>query len=99
MDFEFESNTKLTHILEKITSPGRNGQLTEAEIRILSFLMQGKSNSAIAQKLHVTTKTVEAHLTRIYRKLGVNSRSQAAVEAQKHHLYLDSKPVLLEEAY
>lgn len=41
----------------------------------------GRRNDEVAQELGVSNKTVEAHLTRIYRKLGVRSRTELAVLA------------------
>jgi DNA-binding NarL/FixJ family response regulator len=39
---------------------------------------EGPTNREIAQALFVTPKTVEVHLSRVYRKLGISSRSQLA---------------------
>jgi DNA-binding CsgD family transcriptional regulator/tetratricopeptide (TPR) repeat protein len=50
--------------------------LTATERRICHLAAQGLSNRHIAQELFVTIKTVEAHLTTSYRKLGISSRSQ-----------------------
>ncbi|MDX2004171.1 MAG: response regulator transcription factor [Meiothermus sp.] len=53
--------------------------LSEREREILSLLCQGRSNKAIAQKLYLSVRTVEGHLANLYAKLGVNSRTQAAL--------------------
>jgi DNA-binding CsgD family transcriptional regulator len=53
-------------------------ELTRREETIAELLVAGLSNAEIAGRLHLTVKTIEAHLTRIYRKLGVRSRSAAA---------------------
>jgi DNA-binding CsgD family transcriptional regulator len=50
--------------------------LTAAEARIAALVRQGASNREIATQIFVSVKTVEATLTRIYRKLGVRSRTQ-----------------------
>jgi DNA-binding CsgD family transcriptional regulator len=52
--------------------------LTPAERRVASLAAQGPTNREIAQTLFVTEKTVEIHLTRAYRKLGIRSRWQLA---------------------
>jgi DNA-binding CsgD family transcriptional regulator len=52
--------------------------LTMKETEIARLVSMGMSNQAIAQTLHVAVKTVEAHLTRIYRKLGTPSRAALA---------------------
>jgi DNA-binding CsgD family transcriptional regulator len=54
------------------------GRLTETEARIARLVCQGASNRQIAERLYLSVKTVEASLTRIYRKLDVRSRTQLA---------------------
>jgi DNA-binding CsgD family transcriptional regulator/DNA polymerase III delta prime subunit len=54
------------------------GELTETERRIAALAAEGRSNKEIAAALYVTPKTVETQLTRIYRKVGVRSRTQLA---------------------
>jgi len=58
-------------------APSSSG-LTATEESIARLAADGLSNQAIAQRCYVTIKTVEANLTRAYRKLGVTSRSQLA---------------------
>ncbi|MFF5076814.1 AAA family ATPase [Actinoplanes sp. NPDC000266] len=50
--------------------------LTSTELRIAALVRDGASNREIASRLFLSVKTVEATLTRIYRKLGVRSRTQ-----------------------
>jgi DNA-binding NarL/FixJ family response regulator len=57
--------------------------LTEREQEVLHWLVQGVSNEEIANNLYVTVATVKAHLTAIFNKLGVNSRTQAIIKALK----------------
>ncbi len=52
--------------------------LTEAEVRVASLAVAGKSNKEIAAALVISIHTVEAHLTRVYRKLEIRSRSELA---------------------
>jgi len=52
--------------------------LTTAETRIAEMVAQGASNKDVALALFLSEKTVEANLTRIYRKLGVRSRAALA---------------------
>jgi DNA-binding CsgD family transcriptional regulator/tetratricopeptide (TPR) repeat protein len=52
--------------------------LTPSERRVAEMAAEGPTNREIAQALFVTQRTVEVHLTSIYRKLGINSRSQLA---------------------
>jgi DNA-binding NarL/FixJ family response regulator len=52
--------------------------LTPSEGRVAELAAQGPTNREIAQALFVTQRTVEVHLTSIFRKLGISSRSQLA---------------------
>lgn len=54
------------------------GELSPAEQRVAERAADGLSNKQIAQALFVTVKTVEAHLSHAYSKLGVRWRSQLA---------------------
>jgi DNA-binding NarL/FixJ family response regulator len=52
--------------------------LTDTEARVAREVAEGASNREIAERLYLSVKTVEATLTRIYRKLEVRSRTQLA---------------------
>ena len=67
-------------------SPARAAGLTERETAILSALARGLSNEAIAKELWVAEQTVKFHLTKIYRKLGVANRTEAARLAYQNGL-------------
>lgn len=58
--------------------PRRDGELTNAERRVAALVAEGRSNREVAAQLFTTVATVEAHLTRIYRKLGIRSRTELA---------------------
>lgn len=60
----------------------RIGQLSGAQLRVLLALADGRLNKQIAADLGVTEATIKAHLTAIFRKLGVNSRAQALLAVQ-----------------
>jgi DNA-binding CsgD family transcriptional regulator len=60
-----------------------SGGLTETERRIADLATAGRSNKQIAAELHITVRTVESNLTRVYRKLGVSSRGQLAQLARE----------------
>jgi DNA-binding NarL/FixJ family response regulator len=62
---------------------GRISELTPQQRRVLVLLAQGKLNKEIAFELDVHEGTVKAHVTHILQKLGVNSRTQAALVAQR----------------
>ena len=55
--------------------------LTPREREVLCLLAQGLDNAAIAQRLVVTKRTVQNHVSNIYGKLGVTSRTEAALVA------------------
>jgi DNA-binding CsgD family transcriptional regulator len=57
--------------------------LTEREIAVLRLLGQGKTNSEIGTALFISRKTASVHVTNILRKLGVESRVQAAAMAER----------------
>ncbi|MFC4779612.1 response regulator [Paenibacillus sp. GCM10023252] len=57
--------------------------INEREQSILQEVASGNSNKDIACKLHMSQRTVEYNLTRIFEKLGVRSRSEAIVESKR----------------
>ena len=59
-------------------APGHDDSLTSTERRIADFVAAGQTNPEIAVTSYVSVKTVEANLTRIYRKLGLRSRVDLA---------------------
>ena len=58
--------------------PAARGELTPAERSVVELAAAGRANKEIAQALFVSVRTVEAHLTHAYAKLGVRSRAQLA---------------------
>jgi DNA-binding CsgD family transcriptional regulator len=64
--------------------------LTPRERRIATMAAEGLGNREIAEALFITTKTVETHLGRAYRKLDINSRSQLAGRLYSLFLFLVS---------
>lgn len=64
-------------------------QITEKEVKILESISKGFRNKEIAYKLGMSERTVKAHITNIFNKLGVDSRSQAvAIAIEKGILQL-----------
>ena len=57
---------------------GAAGELTEAERRVAELAAEGLANKEIAQTLFVSVHTIEAHLSKVYAKLGIRSRAQLA---------------------
>jgi DNA-binding NarL/FixJ family response regulator len=67
-------------------SPQRIGSLSEREAQVLRLLAAGKSNRAIADELFISEKTVARHVSNIFDKLGVSSRTGATAWAFPHNL-------------
>ena len=65
-------------------SAARDAGLTERELEILRAVGEGKSNREIGKKLWLAEQTVKFHLTNIYRKLNVSSRTEALHWAYRH---------------
>lgn len=57
--------------------------LTEREIETLQLVARGLTNKAVGRELGISDRTVQGHLSNIYGKLGVNSRTEAVTEALK----------------
>ncbi len=57
--------------------------LTPQQFKVATMLSQGLLNKQIAYELNVTEATVKAHITEVFRKLGVHSRTQAALALGK----------------
>ena len=58
--------------------------LTPREREVLAMVAEGLPNKLIARRLEISEKTVKAHLTRIFERIGVSDRTQAALWAQRH---------------
>jgi predicted ATPase/class 3 adenylate cyclase/DNA-binding CsgD family transcriptional regulator len=60
--------------------------LTAREVEVLRVVAQGLTNEQVAQRLVISPRTVDTHLTSIYGKIGVSSRAAATRYAIEHHL-------------
>jgi DNA-binding CsgD family transcriptional regulator len=58
--------------------PRSDRELTSAERRVAALVAEGRTNREVSAQLFTTVGTVEVHLTRIYRKLGLRSRTELA---------------------
>jgi ATP/maltotriose-dependent transcriptional regulator MalT len=64
--------------------PRAIGLLSRRETEVLGLLADGLSNREIAERLYISPKTAEHHVSRIYAKLGVSTRAEAAAYAARH---------------
>jgi DNA-binding NarL/FixJ family response regulator len=62
-----------------VTPQSQLEMLTRREREILALLGEGLSNKAIAARLYLSVRTIEGHLANLYGKLGVRSRTEAAL--------------------
>ena len=56
--------------------PAAPDEFTESERRVAELAASGLTNRDVAARLFMSPKTVEAHLSRVYRKLGIRSRAE-----------------------
>lgn len=82
-------------LVARLRETGRSGaeqereldvDLTTREVEVLKLIAHGKENSAIAQELYISPKTVKNHVASILDKLAIENRIQAAVAAVKSGL-------------
>jgi DNA-binding NarL/FixJ family response regulator len=68
-------------------SPARTGvDLTARETEVLVLVREGLSNKQIARRLGITERTVKAHLTSCFQRIGVLDRTQAALWAERNNI-------------
>src|SRR6185503_4635104 len=75
---ELLDGTPLRYDLARVNFAYGQTELTPQEEAVTSLVAQGLSNREVAAELYVSPKTVQYHLTRIYAKLGIRSRSELA---------------------
>jgi len=67
------------------STPTYPAGLTSREVEVLRLVAQGLTNEQVAEHLVISPRTVNTHLTSIYGKIGVSSRSAATRYAIEHH--------------
>ncbi len=72
--------------LARLRGAPRKGGLSRRERDVLTLVAVGKTNRAIATELYISEKTVARHLSNIFTKLGLSTRSEATAYAHKHGL-------------
>lgn len=73
-------------VAELLGAVDRLGKLTAREVEVLRLVAAGRTNAQIASDLHLSIKTVARHVSNIFTKLDVVSRTQAAAVAHKNRL-------------
>jgi two-component system, NarL family, response regulator LiaR len=68
-------------LMREVNAPNSPETLTERETEVLRLMAIGQANKEIARKLGIGEKTVKTHVSNILGKLGVQSRTQAALHA------------------
>lgn len=71
----------LVRLMREVRAPESPEALTERETEVLRLLARGLANKEIARMLHLGEKTIKTHVSNILSKLGVPSRTQAALYA------------------
>jgi DNA-binding NarL/FixJ family response regulator len=64
--------------------PGRGEGLSDRESEVLALITQGKSNADVARLTYLSPNTVKSYIRTIYRKIGVESRTQAVLWGVDH---------------
>ena len=72
--------------MREVRAPDAPQALTERETDVIKLLARGKANKEIAMELVIGEKTVKTHVSNILLKLGVQSRTQAALYAAQNGL-------------
>ncbi len=76
---QFASGRSLPDVMANVKDEYEG--LTEREMEILRLVGKGLTNKDIGQQLYISDRTVQAHLSNIFSKLGVNSRTEAVMYA------------------
>jgi len=66
--------------------------LSEREAEVLTLIAEGLSNEAITRRMYIGENTLKSHIRHVYKKIGVNSRTQAVLWAVAQGLVADVAP-------
>jgi DNA-binding NarL/FixJ family response regulator len=75
----------MSHVTRSPRSEQTN-ELSNREKEVLALLALGSTNRQIANELYLSVDTVKSHMRRLYSKLGVSNRTQAALRAEQYQL-------------
>ena len=79
-------------LLERMAEGERGDELSERELEVLRLLVAGASNKSIAAQLGLSENTIKTHISRIFAKLGVQSRAEAVAVALQRGLVPLKRP-------
>jgi NarL family two-component system response regulator LiaR len=80
------SSRAAARLMQEMRSPQNQVRLTDREREVLREIATGRTNKEIARSLHIAETTVKSHVSAILDKLGVQSRTQAALQALRSDL-------------
>jgi DNA-binding NarL/FixJ family response regulator len=92
----FATNAGLA--VRAVTGPAAGAEadaLTARERQVLDLIAEGLSNRQIAERLFISVKTVSVHVSAVLRKLGVSTRTEAALRQKNLKLRADRQPVVV----
>jgi two-component system response regulator DctR len=62
----------------------RLAKLTDKELEVMKYIVQGKTNKEVSEKLNNSTRTIELHRSRVFEKIGVASATELATVAERY---------------
>ena len=71
-------------VLSRLEERSRRQELTDREMEIIRLIVKGRSNKEISSALFISEDTVKYHLKTLFNKLGVQDRTEAAINAIRH---------------
>lgn len=81
---QLESPLFQAHVAAAVTGPELPGGLSQREAEVLGLLAAGLTNKEVAARLQVGVRTVDSHVSSIYRKVGARRRGEAVAFAMAH---------------
>jgi DNA-binding NarL/FixJ family response regulator len=81
----------ISKLVDQTKTPAKTPSLTSRKREILLLLQEGLDNQGIASEMNLSIKTIENHLTRLYKQLGVRSRLEASNYVNHHPQILGIK--------
>jgi DNA-binding NarL/FixJ family response regulator len=85
--------TKRVKSTDALNWPGKTEGITDRESEILALITQGKSNADVAALTYLSPNTVKSYIRNIYRKIDVDSRTQAVLWGVTHGFTPDSRRI------